>query len=83
MILKRKKEEEGKPLYYLFDLKKKFVSSLYPTPIKNTYNLDFRAIGEMSFCTIKVIPEKCNINIIKTFKSIQELMSQSVKGKKR
>jgi hypothetical protein len=45
--LERKKQQDSKPKFYLFNIEKKFyLSSLYPTGEKNTYYFDVKDDGK-------------------------------------
>jgi uncharacterized GH25 family protein len=47
VTLERKKQQDLKPKYYLFNIEKKFyLSSLYPTGEENTYYFDVKDDGK-------------------------------------
>lgn len=55
LIKERKKESINKPKHYLWDLDKNaFISSIYPTGVKDIYTMDLKAYGINAYLLIKI-----------------------------
>lgn len=81
-VLERKNPKEKETKYYLWDKKKKYISSLYPTKDKTIFNVDFRALGEKSYCVIQFDEIQKQINILKTFSGMPDLFRHMKENKK-